>query len=632
MIFLARNWGEASPFDPGRAATSLGIFAGHPADSFRKERDFFAELPAPRAKPRRDWQVARAPGGFAVMLAGWIDNCAELAAALGSDPADPYATYGAAVEKWGDDADRHCVGTYASIACLPDETVRLARSPWASKSLFYHAGDEALLACSILRPIFAAGLPKHLRQRAVDDLLSMELPEAEQSPFAGVEIVPQGSVVLLERGKRRIHRWYDPLAIPQIRLPRDEDYVVAANALLAEAVGKALAMPGRIGIGLSGGLDSPLVCAEALRQLPEGERLPSFTFTPIAEWDGKVVPHKFGDDRPFVEQFAAMHPALDPTFVDNRGIGFDDRAEELFLASDTGYPARVLASVQHGVMAAARDRGCDWLMQAHMGNTTYSGDAPWAYREFLLAGRWRQLWRLAASRVNDPRSIPRRIAAHALMPLLPSAWRHRIRRLVHRGRGQDWFSNPFLRRDGRLGDKLKEARINAAIMTVGRDGTRRQFIASQYHAAGLACEDSHAYEQVFGLRLRDVAAYRPLIEFCLGLPTDQFVCNGTTRWLARRMAEGRLPEAQRNSVLFGEHNVDWHARLTPRLAELRAAVVELADHPDLGPLLDTNAMLELIDDWPSETPDDHIQAGQFRFYLPAMLYVARYVDFETGRN
>ena len=168
------------------------MFSGRPADSNICGDDFFADLPSPRAQPRRHWRVARSPSGFAVLFCGWIDHVAGLSEDAGSAFTDGAELYGAAVERWGVDADRRIVGTYAAIVCMPDGTVRLSRSPWASKSLFFHADRDVLLACSIPRPLFAAGLAKRLRAAAVDALFSMELPDDVLSSFEGVETVPHG--------------------------------------------------------------------------------------------------------------------------------------------------------------------------------------------------------------------------------------------------------------------------------------------------------------------------------------------------------------------------------------------------------------------------------------------------------
>lgn len=635
MILFARDWNGPSWADRSRALASLGLFAGGVPSSESSVGDLFAHLPAPRVRAQRGWRVARSRSGWPALLSGWIDNQAELAAELGLAGAsvDAATLYAEAVERWGARADARIIGSYCAVTCLPDGRVRLARSPWGGKSLLYHDDGAALLVCSIARPLFAAGLEKRLRPGEIDALVSMRLPDDRAGLFEGIWQVPHGAVVTLSPGRAEIDRWYDPQALGPVRLRRDADYVEAANALLRDAVGHALGAAQNPAMTLSGGLDSSMVCAEALAQLAPGKRLKSFTFHPLAEWDGAVPAHKFGDDRPLVEQFARMHPGLDPQFVDNRGIAFDDRAAQVFAACDAGYPARVLGSLFHGIYDAAARAQCDWLLTAECGNLTFSNGAPWAAAEFFRSLRWSQLWQLLGAVPADPRPMWRRIAAQGLMPQLPARLRAAIRAAVHRGdQLADRYANPFLRADSRLGELRREAAIQRNIMTVDRDESRAAYIAENYHAMSLGGEVIHGYEQVFGIRLRDVTAYRPLIEFCLSVPTDQLVRDGESRWLARRMAQGRMPEAQRRNRLYGEHNADWHARLTPRLGELRREAERLADHPQLAEVIDIGALRAALDDWPATTPANPVLADRLRFHLPAVLYIGRFLDFETGRN
>lgn len=93
-----------------------------------------------------------------------------------------------------------------------------------------------------------------------------------------------------------------------------------------------------------------------------------------------------------------------------------------------------------------------------------------------------------------------------------------------------------------------------------------------------------------------------------------------------------MPEAQRTNRLYGQHNVDWRARLTPQREAMARDVERLAGHPDLGPMFDTDRMRAMVKDWPNQTPDNPAALALFRFYLPSALYMARYVDAMTGRN
>lgn len=631
MFYLARTWGDPAWCAPDRAASSLGLFAGHPADHCRHGADFFAELAGPRAPNRKGWTVARSPGGKPVLLLGVIDNVDELAADLGVT-GGPERVYGAAVERWGDQADRQVIGEYASLVALDEGTVRLARSPWSGYPLYYHLGRDGVMAASIQRPLFAAGLAMTLRPGMVERLAALESIDDAHSQFEGIEQVGGGTVVLLGRTGQHKVSFYDPLAIPAVRFKRDGEYVEAAGAMLGEAVGKCLRGARRPGVTLSGGLDSALVCDEMLRQAPAGQSLKAFTFVPLDEWDGTTAPHMFGSDRPHVEAFLRGHPGLDHQFVDNRGLDFLSLQDERLLASGAPAIGSGVGYVHLGVLQAAREAGCDTLLTAWMGNMTLSGESPWAAATWFRQLRWRQVWRLAQTRLVDSRPLWRRFIATGLMPNLPPPLRGRIRGLLPSGSRIQVVANPYLAPDGPLAAKRADAALVRSLNDLDYLHSRERFLSSLFVANSHGGESALGMQQLTGLGGRDVLAYRPLVELCFGMPDEQFVHDGERRRLARRMAVGRLPEAQRTERRHGDHATDWHLRMTRLLPRLREEVERIAAHPELGSLLDARAMRHDLDAWPARAPSDMVTINRLRFSLPAMISARKYIDFVSGRN
>ena len=96
-----------------------------------------------------------------------------------------------------------------------------------------------------------------------------------------------------------------------------------------------------------------------------------------------------------------------------------------------------------------------------------------------------------------------------------------------------------------------------------------------------------AFEQMYGVAQRDPMAYRPFVEFCLGLPTNMFMRDGEMRWLAKEMAKGIMPEEQRLNRLNGRWDADWHLRIGRRRRDLSRRVRPVggrrADGGDAGP-------------------------------------------------
>ena len=636
MIAASFQWQPAAWLDPLRLAPSLGLFAGHPANAWGDDdgRIHVAQLLGPRAKPNPNWQPGTGPRGETVLFEGTLDNRTELTGRLGLDPTSTQeAVFAHAVARWGDGADSRCVGDYAAIVFDRDGSLRMSRSPWAAPSLFYVSDGKAAVVSSIPRPIFAAGWPKRLRETQLAETLFWIENAGKEHWYEGMRRVPYGTVVRLTRHGVTTHEWYDPLDLAPVRFPHDEDYVEQANRLLAEATAAALRPACKPAMLLSGGLDSAIVADEMLRRLPGRERLRSYTFVPLAEYAETDRPGHFSNDRSRVKGFAGMHPRLDPTFCDNVGVDFDAYAEQFFAATDAGRPAMAINAAYHGPVAAAAKDGCDWVFDAAMGNNAFSNDGRWAYIEFARTGRWGELWRMARDHPGDTRPMWRRLLARSVVPHLPPFLRDALRRAVH-GRTPDLMPDVTLLKPEAIAryDLVERARTAGTY----RDGewfrSREEWLRFVWRMHDMGAEWRHGVEQVFGIRHRDVTAYRPLLEFCAGLPTDQFVRGGSQRWLARRMAQGRMPQMQQSETDYGRHNVDWHLRMTRRLPELRAEFARMAGDPALAELVDTDAAFALLDRWPKDAPDDPREVKRHFHAVTGAILTARFHRFYAGIN
>ena len=179
------------------------------------------------------------------------------------------------------------------------------------------------------------------------------------------------------------------------------------------------------------------------------------------------------------------------------------------------------------------------------------------------------------------------------------------------------------------------ARARSAGMSFERDeyAFRRQMMVDQLSRGDIEASDYlQAVEQLYEVRVRDVPAYRPLFEFCTGLPTNMFLRDGTLRWLAREMGRGLMPDAQRTSTTIGIQDADWHAVMTPRVPELLEQVRGARDNPQLEGLLDLDRLEQLLVSWPETSTLDHDEHFPRAFALPRAIAMIQYVDYMTGRN
>lgn len=621
MIAAAWHAGGISPLVAGAIGRSLDDDTGRAAAA-RAFEDFTL------------WSNAESS---ATLLFGRIDNMLEIARALDlPNHTDAASLYAAALAKWGDEVDLKLVGHYCAITVEGPRKLRLVRSPWTAPPLHFATSDNCIAASPLLAALFAAGVEKQVDWDYLADQLAYDHHDCEpRGWYEGIGRVPLGSRIRCHGSQWTLDRYYDPTAVPPVELLNDEAYVDRATELLDEAARRALIGVASPAIMLSGGLDSPLAAAALLRHLPPEAALHSYTFGPLPQWDGIEPPGTFGEERERVRRFAAMHPRLAPHFPDPGQGGHDHRLRDLL--SRTHVPTANVANIGifHPLFEAAKQDGHDAIFTAMHGNFTISLDGEWALAEALRHGRISRLWRLIAEAPpEEGQSATRLLLAKAILPNLPHGIQRRVRKLFH----------PERHGNRPLGSPLTAAALASWRKRATRRGShsvfdkpaiaasREEAIRWMWASADSGEDIDLGMERLHRIAHRDVTAYRPLFEFCTGLPTDQLRRGGTDRYLARRMARGIMPEEQRLDVRQGRHNVDWHARMASRRDELIAQADAIRAHRQLSAMIDLDRMQRLLRDWPETTPLDPAASLPRQMGITRAITAATFVSHAEQRN
>jgi asparagine synthase (glutamine-hydrolysing) len=642
VLAFAWSWSgfeDALPSEAAaRLANSLCSGIGGYAGSYRAGALNFAfRALGGSSATARAWRPARLDGGRFAIFHGYFDNAVAIAGELGlASSSDLAEVYAQAVDRWGDEADLRIIGEYCAVLADPGQSsLRLSRSPLRAPPLCYGFDERLVVAASDPRALFAMGLPKELNEQRVVDSAMLHFTDDESGWFKTVSRVPVGAIVELRPGKQRsLRRYYDMARLPEVRLGSDAEYLARASELFDEAIGKCLAGVRRPGTTLSGGLDSSQVTARVLAALPDEVSLPTFTFHPLAEWDGQCETGMLGNERPAVEAFARMHARLIPHFTDNAGYANDHRWTEFFHLMGGAPSGLCNMYVFHGIWAAARDVGCDRLLLAEWGNYTFSDKGGWGFVEYFLTGRWRQLWRALMRNPHDRRSLPRRFLAMTLMPLMPLTLWRRIKRFMHPEETAELDLICPLRPSYRRSSG-GEARLRQSGFRLDRYQPWNRRHAQRMLWANSDCESAETYqafEVLYGVAQRDPTAYRPFVEFCYGLPVEMFMRDGEHRWLAKQLACGIMPEEQRANHLNGRWDSDWLVRLRQKRDEYLEEFDRIEQDPQLAEMIDVPRLRAALAELPAETPTNRQQLLVLEMALPRAMQVARFVRYARQSN
>ena len=633
-------WPDGRPVPAGvtdRVAASLSIGRAGPAAGQIIDGAAFVST-SPRGVSARNWQPARTRDGSFVLLAGHIGNRDELHCELfpgGGPRLDDAALYGYGLQAWGDNIDRRAVGDYATIVWSPGEqSVRLARSPIRAPPLHVWNEGGLVVVASAPRAIFATGMvPREIDEQKIADSLYLNYAEEERGWFRGVSRLARGSRMVIGRNGARRDRYYDPFALPQVRLVHDDDYVEAARALLEEGTRQALEGFQRPAVSLSGGFDSQAIAVHAQKQLPAGSRLTGFTSIPEAGWDGRDPSDQFGDESAHVAALGAMYPAMDLVKVEAAGLSFEHNLEAMFLLAECPPRNTLNFHWMHEIRRQAAARGCDVVLTGAMGNATLSFGGEGAYPALLRSGRLFTLWRELAALPGRRRSVPRLMLSQALMPLLPAGPRALIVRL--HGSANDrltaWSAiNPAWAREMRVVERARDLGFDYRLH--GRASTRATRVSMNSLSSNEVGDLTQAMDILHGIPTRTPMTYRPFYEFCMGIPDDQFLRNGTSRFLARRILRNVLPEMVLNERRRGRQSADWHLRVGRSRDALAAELSAMERDPAMRTRFDLPRLKAALVNWPPGTPDTDFRYSNLIYALTRVIATTRFIRYVEGCN
>lgn len=186
----------------------------------------------------------------------------------------------AAYREWGTECLARFNGMFAfALFDARQQTVFLARDRAGEKPLFYHQANGVLRFASELKALLAdPALPRRIDPTALDCYLAMGYVPGERCMLQGFNKLPPAHALLfdLQTGQAKIWRyWQLPDLEAASSRPIDEAALLdELEALLEDAVRRQMVADVPVGVLLSGGVDSSLITAMAVRS---SSRVQTFT-------------------------------------------------------------------------------------------------------------------------------------------------------------------------------------------------------------------------------------------------------------------------------------------------------------------------------------------------------------------
>ena len=587
-----------------------------------------------------DRQPLRSRDGRLTLVADVrLDNRDEMIAALGLPLADARQLCDAAIlleclERWGEGALDRLVGDFAfALWDANAQKLVLARDFLGQRPLHYHRSRGFFAFASMPKGLHAlAEVPYAPDEQAMAEFVTLMPQNGPRSFFKGVDRVMPAHIVTVTREHLSSRRYWQPQR-PRAGLATPGDYVDGLRYHLDQATKSRLrGANGIVGADLSAGFDSSSVTATAARLLaPSGGKVVAFTAVPREGYDGPDPRNRIGDEGPLAAATAAMYPNIEHVLIRSGHRSPLDGLDRFFFLFD-----RPMLNLCNSVWAssidqAARERKLHVMLTGQNGNMTVSYHGLELLPELLRTRRIIKLWHEASRLVAKTDMRWRGALAKTFGPFTP-VWLWQWANEAFLGRKQDILEYTAIRRDCLV-------ELNLAALASERDldfsyRPRKDGFAMRLWVMGRV-DSGNAHKGTlagWGIDYRDPTADKRLVEYCLGIPTEQYLADGVPRALAKRALADRLPKAVLTERKKGYQAADWHEGLTAARADVAAELDRLAVCVPAAKTLDIDRMKHLVENWPISgwERDDVIQP--YRLALLRGIAAGHFLRKASGAN
>lgn len=531
---------------------------------------------------------------------------------------------------WGEDCCAHLYGDFAfAVWDSGQRRFVLARDPLGMRPLFFHAGQRFFAFASMPKGLHALGeIPRAPDTKYMAQCMMLAENHGAGTFYREIFRVEPGHVVSVSTAGITTRSWWQPPR-QTLRLKNADEYGEALREKLDTAVRVRLRGMQHTGSQLSAGYDSSAVTATAARVMaPAGGRVTAFTAVPRDGYAGPVPAGRLADEGPLAARTAAMYPNIEHVLVQTPARSPLDQLDRFFYLFDQ--PAINLCNMVWigAINDAAKARGLRVLLTGQTGNLTLSYDGSHLLSELLSSGRVFHLLRNIYAMRRRGTLGWRAIASAMFGPVLPEPLWQRVRRFAGGASGdlRDYTAiHPERFSEGLPAKQvLRPKPLHRLVDSVAARVQVLRRVDQGTFLKGMLGG--------WGLDWRDPTADRSLIEFCLSVPTGEFLRDGVPRALARRALADRLPPEVLEERKKGLQGADWHENLSTARAQAASEIERLADCMPAAETLDIARLRHLAANWPSGGWERGEAVQSYRLALLRGISIGHFLRRASGSN
>lgn len=526
--------------------------------------------------------------GLTITADAIIDNREELFKLLEISPAEQNKISDSALilnayKKWGVKCPEKLIGDFAfAIWDSHNHQLFLTTDHVGKRALYYYNSNEIFAFSTLINPLFQIDkIPKVPHDEYIADFLA--IPNAATSPdhtitiFKDIFHLPPATSMLICKDKIQSWQYWQVNANLSIRFQTDAEYEAAFLKIFTEAVKCRMRSTKKLGIMLSGGLDSGAIAVIVANEFRNSDQtLYGYTQVPIHGYQNKLPKSLIADEKPYVDELCQYYANIKPTYLDSENKNpltvIDKRLDILEQPYKNFHNSHWIDEIHR--VAGLEQIGI--LLDGQIGNGSVSNGDLNSYIVTLLQQRkYATCFReIKFHAKNNKRSVFRTILGQTYrnMPYMLKKIAYKIRE------NHDYFNmlsliNPDFDQQMKATAKIKDPYfLKSSNAFDGRMKMLGPECTSQLGA------NETKISLAYGVTRRDPTRDKRVIEFCMNIPEDQWVRDGLERRLIRVAMKDILPDKYRlNTTVRGKQAADWLQRIAPEWSQACEEIATIGD-------------------------------------------------------
>lgn len=293
------------------------------------------------------------------------------------------------------------IGSYSFVYYdRENNIINFVMDHMANRCLYYCLLDNVFYFSTIIKPLHILLKDKlHKNTKVLADFVALQdyrvYLDYEATIFEEIKHGVAGHIMQVSKSGIQKKAYWNPLKdVKILKGKTDEEYKKLLLDTFSEAVRNSVRTTDKIGISLSGGLDSTAVACFASPIAKErNEQLYAYTMVPKTGYEDDTEGYTTVNEQYLVE-CTAKHLGNVVGHYDSYDEmnAWDIRKEQIALLEGPYKSLQNVMWVKHLAGLAYKD-GCRVLLNGQLGNDTISyGDQDSYLYELFITGKWKKLW------------------------------------------------------------------------------------------------------------------------------------------------------------------------------------------------------------------------------------------------